>query len=292
MEVPIQRQVFLVCKSSSLRYSEDYCDALIVALNWKYLKYSNPADICIDDTNIYIFRLIIPDHIVAMKHLYPNFYVLNTEQLTKKIWFDRIKNYADMGIGIITYNKYHSFDLPYKPLYLPYPIVEPESEVLADLVRKTPKPYDVAFCSVNSVYRKVIFDELKDRGVKVLNVMGWKLSRDQLIASAKILINIHYDDTYNIYEHIRCDRWILAGQIVVSEPSLADEFLDINSLIIICKYTELVDTIVKILANYEYYYDKFTKELDHIKLDIIQQRLDQCREVNSLIQQCPSSPSL
>lgn len=263
---------YLVCEEKTLKYSKDYCDALLKSLDLKYLLYNKPNQVTIKRGYIYIFRLIVPEHLLTDPTNFKNFYVINTEQLTKKIWFDKIKHYSDIGIKIITYDHYQSLALPYLPIYLPYPINNDENQYLSNLVINTPKEYDVVFCTANSEKRIDIFERLKDRKIKVIDAIGWGNERDEQIAKAKILINIHYDDTYNIFEHIRCDRWIMAGQMIITEESLSDASLDIKNLLIIDKYENLIDKIVDVINKYDFYYNKFKIDLQAKKHTIVSQR--------------------
>ena len=62
-------------------------------------------------------------------------------------------------------------------------------------------------------------DAIVANGIKVHKVSGWGEQRDREIGKARILLNIHYSDTYNIYEALRCERWRFAGMPIISEPS-------------------------------------------------------------------------
>ena len=70
------------------------------------------------------------------------------------------------------------------------------------------------------------------------------------MASAKILLNLHFNEDYHIFEHLRCDRWVLAGMIVMTEPSQSDSLLDLKDLLVIESYTKIPNLITTILRNY------------------------------------------
>jgi hypothetical protein len=70
---------------------------------------------------------------------------------------------------------------------------------------------------------------LENEGPNVQLVTNkWATSRDFILSFAKILLNVHYHESYNVYEEIRCDRWTFTGMMVVSEDSHDNESLDIS----------------------------------------------------------------
>ena len=142
------------------------------------------------------------------------------------------------------------------------------------MIENSQKNFDVAFCAVRKIdcRRKVIFDQLINKGLKVINVIGFHEDRDKKIAEAKILVNIHYDCDYQIYEHLRCDRWSLSGLLVITEESLSDRLLDTKDLIIVRKYDNLVKTICQTLKNYQKHYNSYKKKLGLLKHKIINER--------------------
>jgi hypothetical protein len=171
-----------------------------------------------------------------------------------------IEYYNKQGITIFDYDYQQS--LIHKFKYLPYQITSDETNHLTTLIMNSNKYYHVALCSVNqSKQRLNIYTQLKKKGLNVIDVEGWKDDRDRKIAKAKILVNIHYDSDYQIFEHLRCDRWILSGMLVVSENSVSDDTSDCKDLIITTSYDRLVDNIVKILDNYQEYYTHYLEQL-------------------------------
>jgi hypothetical protein len=287
--------VYLVCNRSTFRYFEDYCDNLLRQIKRNlnnqyqfvgYKLYDNENQITIEKSSKYLFCNVIPENILeyGLKNFdFSNIYVINTEQLTRKSYYDQIKRYLDLGIVVADYNQYQTSMCPsINHVYVPYQYDEVENSYLFAIVSKTPKIYDVAFCSGESTRRKAIYNELVKSGVKVLNVVGWKSQRDQEIAKAKILINIHYTNEYQIYENLRCDRWLFAGLMVVSEDSLSDETSDIKNLIIIEKYENLTKKICDILKNYDQYYNLQLDKVNLYKESIAKQRLVSCQNFSKL----------
>jgi hypothetical protein len=123
-----------------------------------------------------------------------------------------------------------------------------------------PKEYDVVMVpDDNSPRRIAIRDQLMSRGFSVLCLRGRHGDdRDQMIAKSRILVNIHKTPQHQIFEHYRCDRWIMSGLCVVSETSLSDELMDSHqlNLVTICPYDQIVDRIAQILEDYSSWIDR------------------------------------
>lgn len=135
--------------------------------------------------------------------------------------------------------------------YLPYQYNEKEVSKLNKYYKTIPKQYDVAFCGDKSNRRIKILDALKKMGLKVLMIRGWGNERDMKIASCKVLINIHFDDEYTVYESLRCDRWAFAQMPVISEDSPHHNLLDvkIHNIVYFCPYKELANKTYKLVHN-------------------------------------------
>lgn len=103
--------------------------------------------------------------------------------------------------------------------------------------------YDVVFVGwVQERREKILFD-LKKENIKTLILSEHFLDeRDKLISKSKILLNMHFDDDYKIFEIVRCFPWLDVNKIVVSENSLDNDERCIN-----VNYNEIVHTIKKIL---------------------------------------------
>jgi len=176
-------------------------------------------------------------------------FVLNTEQLSQKKWLNDINSYQN----IIDYSKGNIKLLKRDDIYyFPYGVNKNE-------IYNFNKQYDVCFVGniTNSNKRKSIISDLLSNGIKVNvidNLYGEK--RDQLLFKHKILLNIHFDENYKIYESFRCDRCIFNKMIVITEESLDDKENILKDKLITCKYNTLVDTTIEILKNYNQYYQK------------------------------------
>lgn len=260
--------IYVICKPRDHPFFKDYLDSMQPYLPHEVI----PSVDTLSDAHTYLFVLSIPDVFLSCT----NIMYLNTEQLTKPIWRKQVQSYLDKGIRVLDYDLFQSRMLS-SPLhhYLPC-VYEPR---LTELIKRTVPTYDIAFCSINSERRARMAHALAERGVRVMNIFKWGEERDVLIAQCRMLINVHYDEQYNIFEHLRCDRWVMAGLHVVSEPSLSDAMLDLADRITIVPYDRMVDTIVALLSSTPYHTVHHT--------DLIQARHQTClamaKEVNEKI---------
>lgn len=284
----VNSTITIVCKKDIYKFFEDYVDGILYDRKFKIILYDNVSDISmnmtINTSNLFIFCQLIPDQFLVKPIKY-RLCLLNMEQLTIPHWTDSdgisrnmrsyIKNISELGIPIIDYDYYQRLMLkPKINLYAPYQIHSKENDHLSNLVRTSPKIYDVGICYLSySERRKAIFDELKQNRINIIDIQGWKDQRDELIAQCKILINIHFTADHKIFEHLRCDRWVFAGQIIVSEISLSDELLDIKNLIHFAKYNRLVHKVISVLKNY----DRLSKEL-YLKINDVGPKLIENRK--------------
>lgn len=174
------------------------------------------------------------------------FIFFNTEQLTRKHYLKFVKevsnsnpvemwDYSLANIKILKDSGINSVHVP---------LISPKWYIDRILFWKT-NEFDVGFCGHLSPKRKFIINDLKSKGLKVMctnNEFGD--ARDKKLAKCKIILNIHYNDEYLIFEQCRCEPWIQAGYIIVSENSL-----DNDDRIINVPYENLVNTCLKIIGN-------------------------------------------
>ena len=108
-------------------------------------------------------------------------------------------------------------------------IVSPPTYVLKLKEFKTLDPhYDIGFCGSLSTRRKIFFEELQSFGLTVNVVRSWGDCRDRELAKCRIILNVHYDDDFKIFELARCEPWLQANFLVVSEKSLDDDLRCVN----------------------------------------------------------------
>jgi hypothetical protein len=255
----------LLCANRFYLPYEDYCLSLAENYNMELIIYddsinhsSNDEYICIND---------IP---TGLRQQTRKLGVIYGEQLCHPETLTRFQLFQQAAIPSWCHDLTESRLV--SAMYLPYPITPTENDRLKQLINTTPKIYDVCTCGFGpgtSYYRIYIVEQLRQRGVSVTNASGWGDSRDRIIATGKLLINIHYGPQYTIFEHLRCDRWLFAGMPVITQNSISDDELDVKDLLVIRPYDQLVDTIVDYLNHYEDNMARFTANLNRVRSSLI-----------------------
>ncbi len=264
------KTIYLVCSSESYCYYENYCQSLQSHMRCIIIKMTSDTSLDLDLTCVYLFMNQIPTSILTQIQSNLNLrhcvYLVNTEQLTRQGHYQQIQKVLfEDHLKVIDYDYYQSLMMgsPHH-YYLPYQMSVSEWIGLRQLIKTISKDYDCVFCDVGaSKRRQHIYQTLIACGLTVLDVKGWGDVRDRQIARAKVLINVHYDVDYQIYEHMRCDRWLLAGQMVVTESSLSDIYLDIKDLLVIAPYETLYQSVLKIVKDYDNCQNQFNIKLEN-----------------------------
>src|ERR1044071_7883959 len=252
---------YLYCKNDIIQYMLEYINSFVVNLGL-ILVIKNQKDwdnLSVDsDNSIHIFVQSIPSNILH-NHT-NNIFLINTEQLTRTEYMNYSQNVLNFNVKILDYSveniqlmgNLHRDKL----FYLPYQPNPTEIFKLEKYVSSVEKKYDIVFVGCLSPKRQKIIDELNAKAkikICVINNL-WSDTRDKEIASGKILLNIHYDSNYNIYESLRCDRWTFAGMMVISEKSTWDQMTDLSDIVIFEDYDKVVNKVIDIVQKYEHYY--------------------------------------
>lgn len=264
------------CIKKTYRYFKEYIESIkknsdIIT----YFDINSKIDI-IDDNHTNVFVAFIPNNIdFVNKNNNPvNIIFFNTEQITRiEIENNIIENmqkliglkdkYHNLNVSIMDYSNQNIniliknnifLDLNIDIHWVPYQYRESENKKLKFFSNNI--KYDIAHCGEKSTYRNDILTNIKNN-VKIINIVGWDDNRDKQIGNSLILINIHYNKSYNIYESIRCDRWLFSGKLILSETSINDYLLDVKDCIILCEYNNLVNMTNNILNNYKEYETKY-----------------------------------
>lgn len=258
-------------------YFENYVESFAKELGLELYLYDDPQKQQYSCFDRYIFMQYAP-------HPEPNFLFINTEQTSRQEYLDQAQKVIQSGVPLIDYsqeNLYYMKSIPGKKFLLRYQYLETEIEKLKSYRRSdVDQPLvDVAFVGTMSPKRQKILEELHKTGVKIQMVSGWKDVRDKQLMRGKILLNIHYSDSYSVYESIRCDRCVFAGMMVVTEKSIHQEQNDINELLFVEEYSNLVPRVLEILNNYDSVREEFEKKLDRVLPGIIE---DRNRDLNAL----------
>ncbi|KAA0151021.1 hypothetical protein FNF29_04911 [Cafeteria roenbergensis] len=125
---------------------------------------------------------------------------------------------------------------------------------LLSRVRPEEREYDVAFVGNLAARRAKLMDRFGQVSLRVVVANAPAQERDELIASARVLVNLHWLDTNFVFESLRCDRWIAAGHVVVSEPSWGDDTNDLRGAYVTSPEPtphSLVATVVRVLSDLE-----------------------------------------
>jgi glycosyltransferase involved in cell wall biosynthesis len=102
------------------------------------------------------------------------------------------------------------------------PLVTPAKEILKlrNLLRVVNKQFDIGFSCGHSDRRMRVVKQLEGLGFRVKFMdSSFSQDRDVAIASCKVLLNIHADTDFRVFETSRCLRWLDAGMTVVTEES-------------------------------------------------------------------------
>ena len=119
----------------------------------------------------------------------------------------------------------------------------------------------ISFKNSSSKKRNCINLSLKNNFKNYLDIKGWGIKRDRLLFRSKILINIHYNSSYEIFEEIRCNRCIFNKIIVISEYSKDWKKFKYRHNMIFTDYDNIINKTKEVLNNYNYYYSLLFKNL-------------------------------
>ena len=234
-------------------YFIDYVNSITVNFKQCILlnDYQNLIKI-INEPHHFIFINNIPNNILNnYKHIFPNIYFLNTEQLSRIDWLHKITNYYKMGIKCIDYSKANISYLDFNQEVLYFPYLVNTNEIF-----DYSKTQDVVFIGdITSHYRKNIINNLQKNNIHVNQIFKFYNERDNQLFRHKILLNVHFNENYKIFEQMRCNRCIFNKMIVITEKSIDIDY-ELKEYIIECEYDKLVETTIDVLQNYNYYYDK------------------------------------
>jgi hypothetical protein len=230
--------VFII-ENTNYKILEDYLISINNILKLNFIRY-NTGDIIKlpEDTKFIIIVYQIPNIDFSLLKTKIHAFFLNSEQLSRvgltALISNLINNFynnnrnilvdkptlLDFSEGNIQY--VHNDPLcNFNTIHLPYLPYEKEIQYIHELIKNTPKLYDIAFIGSSSIKRLRLLDALRISGFSVYRVEEkWGEERDRELAKCRMLINVHCDNDYKMFECIRCDRWLFGGMKVVSETSI------------------------------------------------------------------------
>lgn len=261
--------LYITCLKKYYLFFEDYINSLENKLD--FIKTIYPKNIIYNKLNEiskmdkdYIFIILTTNFMYSYK--LNNFdseriYILNTEQLSNKKHLHNILNFKKQGFQIIDYSK-ENIIYNKDSYYLPYQVNNNE-------IYNFEKINEVCYIGYPfGNYRLNLLNEIKNKikiniigeqtDPKLKNMWGnkWGFERDNIAFRYKILVNIHHDKNFLINEQMRINRCIFNKVIVISETGINNDLLYLKKYIIFEKYENILDRILDVLENYEYYYNK------------------------------------
>jgi hypothetical protein len=274
------------CRKNIYKYFREYIESILLE-NDKLILYDDNEKIeILDDNTSNIFISYLPNINLSneTKNIIHIFY-LNTEQLTRMDMKEFIKNNINILINLRNINKNIKINIIdystqniilLKELikdidiyYIPYQYNINEINKLKKFQQLTPNN-DYSFSGTMSNYRNEIIQKIYNNNITINNINNsWYNERDMKIGQTKILLNIHFNKNYNIYESIRCDRWIFAEKIVISEDTYNNDLIDLKDFIIFLSYNELANNAINIIKNDYIYKSLIYSEKNKIKLQNI-----------------------
>lgn len=189
-------------------------------------------------------------------------YIANTEQLCDsnaelkiknqlKSFENRCKTIYGPEYKLIVYD--YSLEnckilnsIGYETIYHPYNSCKEEIDFLSSLYNNTEKIYDIGFVGTLNLRRSEILSKLKNNNIKVMIINSYGNDRDLILAQCKYILNIHWQQHFNIFESIRCNRLLQSNFHVITETSI--DLVEHPNLYV-SDYDNLVDNIISILNS-------------------------------------------
>ncbi len=280
MEEEERKKILFICDKKIFHFFEDYINTFHHIFHVEIYLYTKEEWLLpyLDSTFVTHPLIIFIQSIPSIIYHHIDTYIkkkykiglLNTEQLSRKEYALKINSYHPQ-IYRIDYSEINLLIVAneLKKIYLPYQF-HPR-EIINPI-----KDKDVCMIYPHQSQRRLaVVDALRSRGVAVDFISGFGISRDQQLFRYKILINLHYDDDYQILEELRCNRCIFNRMIVVSEKSLYDDIHMLKRHFLSVPYNEIVDKVVDVVRNYDLYYTHLFESFNAL-LPIYQKDLERC----------------
>jgi len=197
--------------------------------------------------------------------------MFNTEQLTRVEWKVFLQNILDRGIPVLDYSienvllsgRPHHYVVPLQDMGQSYT----EKSRGACMIQGTVFPA-----------RKEVFSLLPN----ATNVVGFGRPRDNLLFQHKVIVNVHADEAYNVHEHMRADRCIHQGMIVVTEPSVHTDRLPLRPYMVVEERSKIPARVGHILKHYDEVYAEIFGNMDRSALRLLAR--EEWRNVYQMLQ--------
>jgi hypothetical protein len=238
--------ILLIAQEATYFYFQDYVESLLRIAPAPLLSLAFwPCSLEKNDT-LYVFLQGIPSGVFSQT----NMALLNTEQLTRSCFMENVREWHAKGIPILDYSLEniqlsgleHHYWWPYQD----------------DLAPRLPKPLAVGMVGTLSEPRYDVFCRV--HGATMMK--GFGEERDAQLFQHKILVNIHYGKEYNVHEHMRTDRCIHQGMIVITEPSVFTDKLPLRKHMVVEERAKIPARVHHILKHYEECYKELLEPMD------------------------------
>ncbi len=217
-----------------------------------------------ENGEIYIFWMQLPRFIKKMAAKNPRLreklFVWNMEQLSiPRYQIDARRQYTASNYPkVLTHSPSNLRFLPPGSIVLPYRR-DPREVAKLQACSAGAFEYDVAFVGDANERRGNVLRALEARGIKIIHLTNtYGDARDELIGKAKILLNVQWSKAHAIYPHQRCDRWMFAGKLIVSNECLDQDQLDVHANVVFAPHDRLVDKVEEMLADFDRFQHEYT----------------------------------
>uniref|UniRef100_A0A6C0ICF6 Glycosyltransferase n=1 Tax=viral metagenome TaxID=1070528 RepID=A0A6C0ICF6_9ZZZZ len=252
-------QIVFVGHSSTYFYFQDYVESLMaVSPAPARVEMFSPSCFTMQPQTFYLFLQTVPN-IVWTEEQKRWIALLNTEQLTRPYFLETIRRVHDHGILILDYSlenirisgcPHHYWVPPQPPLH----------------VENIPKTQGACMITATSCPRRYeVFSQLEG----ATNIQGFGRDRDAWLWQHKVLVNVHFSDEYNVHEHMRTDRCLYQGMMVVTEPSIYTDMLPLRPYLVVEERSKIPERVSSLLKNFQE--TKMNLDLDSVRTTLKQQ---------------------
>jgi len=280
----------IIVYTSSINVLEDYIDSL--QFFDSIIEIENLDHSTLHDSNNLLFFTqmwfipLLKNNYLQIENCLDRIFFINVEMLTEKNRSNQVQQLLENRIKILDYSltnvhimrkmiECYNIPYPHEIHHLPYQYNN--TEVLHFTNHSRKYEYDVGIINAypntdsgeNTSRRTKIFEKLQQEPtINCLNIIGWGRDRDREISKCRIIVNVHHFDCFNIFEDIRCARLVFANKLIVSEPNLNNDLVDLKEFIHWSEFDDIVSKVKHVLEHFHEYQnelEKTTKEnITHI----------------------------
>ena len=261
-----------VARRSIYRYFTEYMDAVFYWFNQcsvqsQLIFDEDPKLYELIDSMDYIInvQMLLLD-IQKVKNPFQKIIIFNTEQNTRKnsVYLEHVLELIKIGFKVMDYhfgniklmNEITEFKYKDKIFYLPA-LYNPNDKHLYNSL----KTKDMCFVGTITEYRSKFLNKLSKKfNIDVIEDFGQ--IRDKKMSDYRIILNLHADVEYQVFETIRCYRCVFNKILVVSQQKKYKENSPIENFCYFTSDENLEKTLELVLNNYEMIMDQKYKNHD------------------------------